>query len=158
MGLNQIINVQTREDATIELFVTNRPKLVHRCVGIPGIRDHDTITYVETLSKAKYQKPARRKIYIWKRADISALRTDMNEYANDFDANNSDSTDINMLWNTFIDRCKRLMKKYHLSWQVRDLTKYGLIVKWKDYQRRKAVLQQSTENRWTTRLGEIQTA
>jgi hypothetical protein len=48
--------------------------LVHRCVGIPGISDHDTIAYVEIPSKAIYQKPTRRKIFIWKNADITDIK------------------------------------------------------------------------------------
>ena len=112
MGLNQIIDFPTREDVTLELFLTNRPNLVHRCVGIPGISDHDTIAYVETLSRAKYQKPAQRKIFIWKRADINALRTDMSDYAKDYHGNSSVSTDVNIPWNTFTEQCNHLMEKH----------------------------------------------
>jgi hypothetical protein len=77
LGLTQIVNFPTRENVTLETFFTNRPNLVHRCVGIPGISDHDTVAYVKSLSRAKYQKPIKRKILIWKRANMEAMRRNL---------------------------------------------------------------------------------
>ncbi|VDI08795.1 Hypothetical predicted protein [Mytilus galloprovincialis] len=59
LGLTQIVNFPTRDDITLDIFLTNRPNLVQRCVGIPGISDRDTIAYVESWSRAKYQKPTK---------------------------------------------------------------------------------------------------
>ena len=47
------------------MFLTNRPSLINRVTPIPGISDHDTIPYIESSIKAKYQRPVRRKIFLW---------------------------------------------------------------------------------------------
>ena len=112
LGLTQIINFSTREDNTLEIFLTNRPKLVNRCFGIPGISDHDTIAYVESRVCATYQKPAKRKIFLWKQADIKSLRSEMCRFSDNFHSKYTESTDINTLWDSFRETCTRLMDRH----------------------------------------------
>ena len=73
-GLEQQVKSPTRGDKILDLFLTNRPTLTTRCTCIPGIGDHD-IVYVDALLRPKRPKPPRRKIYIWKRADLDQMRT-----------------------------------------------------------------------------------
>ena len=94
------------------MFFTNRPNLVHRCVGIPGISDHGTIAYVESLSRAKYQKPNKRKILNWKRANMEAMRLDMTKFAQEFNSRYTESTDVISLWLAVIDKCSKLMDEH----------------------------------------------
>jgi hypothetical protein len=41
---------------------------------------------VELLSRAKYEKPIKRKILIWKRANMEAMRLYMTEFAQEFNS------------------------------------------------------------------------
>ena len=68
-GLQQIVNFPTRSNNTLDVVLTNRPSLVKQCVGMPGLSDHD-IVFVETSSCALRHKPARRKILLWKHANL----------------------------------------------------------------------------------------
>ena len=42
--------------------MTNRPSLVNRSEGLPGLSDHDVV-FLDMNACAVRQKPARRKIY-----------------------------------------------------------------------------------------------
>ena len=93
-------------------FFTNRSNLVHLSVGIPGISDHDTIAYVESLSRAKYQKPIKSTVLIWKRANMEAMRLDMTKFAQEFNSKYTESTYVNSLWLAFTDKCSKLMDEH----------------------------------------------
>ncbi len=72
-GMEQVVNFPTRGESILDLFLTNRPALLNRCEALPGIGDHDTV-YINTKVVIKNAKPCKRKIYVWKRADIEELR------------------------------------------------------------------------------------
>ena len=59
--LAKVVNIHTREDKTLDLFLTNSPSLVNRVRGMPpiGKADHD-IVYVEYDIKAKRIQQAPR--------------------------------------------------------------------------------------------------
>ena len=40
-GLEQIVEFPTRNNNTLDIVLTNRPSLVNRCEGAPGLSDHD---------------------------------------------------------------------------------------------------------------------
>ena len=110
-GFSQTINFPTRENRTLELFFTNRPSLVNRCTPIPGISDHDTIAYIESNIKARYPKPVKRKIYLWKRANMDHLKESMLSFVKDYMEEYGIETDINILWEKFETRCTELMEE-----------------------------------------------
>ena len=111
LGLSQIIDFTTRKKSILEIVLTNRPSLVNNCVEIDGISDHDTISCVEFTVEAKYQKPVKRKIDLWKRADWSSIQNEMNEFAVSF-GKYDESTDINILWNAFREQCTSVMTNH----------------------------------------------
>ena len=43
VGSQQMLNFPTRKNNTLDIFCTNRPSLVQRCVPIPGLNDHDMV-------------------------------------------------------------------------------------------------------------------
>ena len=43
----------TRKSNTLDIFVTNRPGLVNKCIPIPGVWDHKAV-YVESTILATY--------------------------------------------------------------------------------------------------------
>jgi len=68
--LEQVVTFPTRKEHTLDLFLTNRPSLVNRCEPLPGIGDHD-IVYIDSDITAKINKPVKRKIFIWKKANTT---------------------------------------------------------------------------------------
>ena len=67
---------------------------------------------MESLSGAKYQKPIKRKILIWKRANMEAKRLDMTKFPQEFNSKYTESTDVNSLWLAFTDKCFKLMDEH----------------------------------------------
>jgi hypothetical protein len=108
-GLEQQVNFPTRNEATLDLFFTNRPSLVEKCSPLPGIGDHD-IVMVKTSVIAKRSKPTRRKIYLWKRADLDKMNEEAEEFARQFTSRHNVNSNINIM------RALRRYKKivYHL--------------------------------------------
>ena len=43
IGCEQMVDFPTRIDNTLDIFCTNRPSLVDRCIPLPGLSDHDTV-------------------------------------------------------------------------------------------------------------------
>jgi len=72
-GLEQMVNFPTRQRATLDLFFTNRPSLVDKCLPAPGVADHDMV-HIITSATARRNKPISRKIHLWKRAYIDTSR------------------------------------------------------------------------------------
>ena len=72
-GLEQMQTNPTRQDNVLDLYFTNIPSLVKSCETIPGISNHDMLVINSDL-KPTYNKPKRRKVYIYKRADMNTIK------------------------------------------------------------------------------------
>jgi hypothetical protein len=72
-GLEQSVTQPTRNNVTLDLFLTNRPSLIEECIISPGLGDHEIVNISSTVS-AKRRKPIRRKIHLWKRAEEDKMR------------------------------------------------------------------------------------
>ena len=71
--------------------------------------DHE-IVHVSSDISAKYQRPVKRKIWLWSKADLPSLRTDMQSFSQHLTEKNSIKTDVNILWTEFSKKCLELMK------------------------------------------------
>ena len=83
--------------ATLDLFFTNRPSLVDKCLPAPGVADHDMV-HIITSATARRNKP---NIHLWKRADMDALRRGCTELATTFCQTFNATSPIQDMW-TFI--------------------------------------------------------
>ena len=129
-SLEQVVDFPTRDNNLLDIFATNRPSLVQSCKPIPGVSDHE-IVYVSSDICAKYQRPVKRKIWLWSKADQPSLKTDMQSFSQDFTENNSIKTDVNSLWSDFSRKCLELMgnhvpsketsSRYSQPWINQDL-------------------------------------
>ena len=74
LGLEQLVDCPTRYNPnnTLDLILTNRPSLVQHYVAIPGLSDHAVVLITTKLRPAKSKTP-KRKILLWKRADMIAI-------------------------------------------------------------------------------------
>jgi hypothetical protein len=95
--LKQVVTFPTRHENTLDLFLMNRPSLVNRCEPLPGLGDHE-IVYIDTDISAKLNKPVKRKIYIWKKANKDKLEDKASEMVKQFKEKFSLDRAINQMW------------------------------------------------------------
>ena len=112
LGMSQIVDFPTREKSILEVFLTNRPSLIQSCIATPGISDHDTIALIESKVKADYRKPPKRKIYLWKQADILTLRKETLKFSHELTIQDNTTTDIDELWSKFTGYCHAAIEKH----------------------------------------------
>ncbi|KAK3107772.1 hypothetical protein FSP39_021936 [Pinctada imbricata] len=67
-GLQQMVDFPTRRGAILDLFITNRPSLINKIRPLPGVSDHEVL-FIDTNVEVKHQRPPKRKIYLWNRAN-----------------------------------------------------------------------------------------
>ncbi|XP_072039087.1 uncharacterized protein [Amphiura filiformis] len=108
-GLDQLIDFPTRGDNILDVIVTNRPSLVNRCSGLPGLSDHDVI-YMDVNVRAHRRKPVRRKILLWKRADLDAIRDRIKKWASHFTSEFTTSTPVEELANAIQHELERVIE------------------------------------------------
>ena len=64
-----MVGFSTRNDSTLDIFCTNRPSLVQRCVSVPKLSDHGIVLVDPNILPAR-KKPIQRHIYPLKPANI----------------------------------------------------------------------------------------
>ena len=109
--MEQIVNCPTRNHNTLDLFITNRPSLVNRCEVIPGISDHD-IVYVDSNISAKRQPPIQRKIHLWKRANMDALKENARQLSVNICNQYSVTTPVEEMWNEISNGISNIMNTH----------------------------------------------
>ena len=87
----------------LDLFLANRPGLIELCEPLPGFGDHDTAVISDILCHPTKLKPIQRKVYIWKRANLTALKDQVQNETNRPIESESTATPINTLWSQFKD-------------------------------------------------------
>ena len=70
--------------------------LVESCETIPGISDHDMLV-IDSDLKPIYNKPKRRKVYIYKGADMNTIKQNMTGLSENIINTDVDSP-INDIW------------------------------------------------------------
>ena len=110
-GLDQIVDFPTRDNNLLDIFLTNRPSLIQTCKSLPGISDHE-IVYMDSDVSVKYQRPVRRKIWLWSKADVPSMKADMNAFSDGFTDKHSTKADIDTMWSQFSRKCTQIMTDY----------------------------------------------
>lgn len=80
-GLQQMQLHATRQSNNLDLYFTNYPTLVKSCDTAPGFSDHDLVV-TDSDIKPKYNKPKRRKIFKYNKANWTSINTKMEELSN----------------------------------------------------------------------------
>ena len=75
IGLQQMVDFPTRNNATLDLFLTNRSSLINRLNPIPGISDHEAL-FIDSDVQAKLRRPTCHNIFLWKKVDLEKLQND----------------------------------------------------------------------------------
>eukprot|EP00057_Strongylocentrotus_purpuratus_P029222 XP_011683696.1 PREDICTED: RNA-directed DNA polymerase from mobile element jockey-like [Strongylocentrotus purpuratus] len=97
VGLSQTVDFPTRGNRTLDLFLTNRPTLISKCVPLPGVGDHDMILAISDV-RAKKLKPVRRKIFLWRKADFDCIKSEILSFGKSFVESNSTNTNVDDMW------------------------------------------------------------
>ena len=97
-NLEQQVTFPTRGNNILDILLTNRPSLVHRCRPLPGISDHDSIVHCEFNILAKHNRPVKRQIHQWRKADFNKIREEVRKRVSEFIETFSIATPIPELW------------------------------------------------------------
>ena len=153
--LKQIVNEPTRGENILDVFMTNRPSLVNKCVTIPGLGDHDAV-HIQTDTRAKRVKPVRRKILLWNKADIDSLKNAASEINNEFLHRFNAQSPIDSMWKYIKSSMEDLMTnhvpskmsttRYNQPWITREIKRLTR-QKQKRYNQAKGKHKQSKEYR-----------
>ncbi|KAK3092025.1 hypothetical protein FSP39_024520 [Pinctada imbricata] len=129
-GLQQMVDFPTRRGAILDLFITNRPSLINKIRPLPGVSDHEVL-FIDTNVEVKHQRPPKRKIYLWNRANIQGLQDDFESFSTDFVNQHDITQPVDDLWNKIKSSCqhhldkhvpsKMTTQRYNQPWITRDL-------------------------------------
>jgi len=132
-NLQQIVNIPTRSDKTLDLIFTNNPGNINKVNTIPpiGLSDHD-IVYVENDIWLRRVRETPKKIYKYKTANWDKIKLDL-ENTLQLMKNLDPSANVNDMWNIFKSKLtesvenniphKLLSYKNRLPWIHNNLRK-----------------------------------
>lgn len=75
IGCQQVIDFLTRQNNTLDIFVTHVSSLFGICTALFGLRDHDIILIDNNVIE-KRRRPVRRLIHIWSKANTEGMFND----------------------------------------------------------------------------------
>jgi len=99
-GLEQTVLAPTFESNTLDLLFTNRPAFVNRTEILPGICRHHVVLSEVAVAPTKI-KPKPRRIQLHKRANITAMKENMESFKDNFVSQDHSNSTTESLWNTF---------------------------------------------------------
>ena len=107
------MNFPTRKDKILDLILTSHPSFKQRCKPMPSIgnSDHD-IVLLDTTIQAQRPKPAKRKIQLWKRANIEGIKEDVANFVEGF--NQTVFENIEQMWKLYKDKLLEILTNKHV--------------------------------------------
>ena len=103
-GLEQLVTKPTRKENILDLFFTTHPTLVEKSTVFPGMSDHDGIPFIIINTEPRKIKQQPRKIYLYKKADVTDLKKEITELTNNITSNYEDHDyPVDSLWTEFKD-------------------------------------------------------
>ena len=121
LSLSQIITFPTRQQNTLDIFITNRPTLVRSCVSIPRISDHKAV-YILSNITAKVHKTIPRKIILWNRENFTLIEEIISDFKNEFQLSYDPSTPVSILWDKFKNLCMECLDL--IPWSKANFIKF----------------------------------
>nr|XP_054763097.1 uncharacterized protein LOC129269612 [Lytechinus pictus] len=96
-NLKQMVDFTTRNENILDLFMTNRPSLVSECKPLPGLGDHDIVMVYSRITPQR-TKPVKRKIYLWKRAEVRQMKEKCISFSKSFTSRFNSDSSISDMW------------------------------------------------------------
>ena len=122
-GLEQMQKQPTRINNVLDLYLTNHPSLVKSSDTIPGVSDHHMVI-VDSDLKPKYNRPKRRKVYKYNKANWSDVKTSVKDLSDSIISHTED--DVDTKWTNLkkglvkiMDDCipsRMTSNKHNLPW------------------------------------------
>ena len=110
-GFAQLVNSPTRNNNILDLFFTNKPSFIQQCYVVPGISDHESVM-VTIESAISYAPSNRYKVYLWKEANISEMRNEMLNFADEYCHQHNAETPVENLWVRLKDKLFNLLDNF----------------------------------------------
>ena len=107
--VKQVVNMPSRGNNIIDNFFTIHPSLIDKCVSILGMGDNDAVLPVIS-NNPQCNKPIKRVILLWNKADLSILRCDCNMFSSNFVLQSF--PDVDYCWTVFRNNVIQPMNKY----------------------------------------------
>ena len=86
LGFEQMMNFPTRQENILDLVFTSHPEYKIRCMPLPPIgekSDHDIVLY-DTSHQVFRARPPRRKMFLWKKANLDGIRKSISSASSNF--------------------------------------------------------------------------
>ncbi|CAG2209252.1 unnamed protein product [Mytilus edulis] len=112
MALEQMVKFPTRLQNTLDLILTSHPSFMIRCKPLPPIglkSDHDIVLY-DTNIQPNRVKPTRRKIFLWKKANMKAIKISLKNFGEQF-CQSKDQT-VEAMWKAIKTILEHLIEKH----------------------------------------------
>ena len=125
-GLTQLVDFPTN---TLDIFATNQPNLVNKCIPLPGISDHDVV-YIES---SVYMPPAKRKQLLRSKVNMNDLKDLINNFTRTFLSKYSPGSSIEQMWEEFKAIClecvnlipsRLITNRYNKPWITANSKQY----------------------------------
>ena len=95
----------------LDIFITNRPSLTSHCHTLPGLGDHHAIS-IHSSAQAHRAKPIRRKIHLWRHADIDKLKQDARRFTTSFTETFTINSSIHTMWDNIKSNLTELHEQH----------------------------------------------
>lgn len=129
-SLDQVVRIPTRLNNILDLILTTNPNLFRNISTINGISDHDIVT-TDLDMKVPMNKKKARTVYIYKRANIGAIKKELDEFNINLFGEDFNLRSVNENWNMFklivLDSMnrfiptKKLSTRNNLPWMTRHI-------------------------------------
>ena len=118
----------TRQDSTLDLFLSNRPTLTRKYRILPGLgkSDHDII-HISARISAKLLKRTRRTIWDWNKRNNENLHQDAKNFANLFIQKHNRNNPVEELWTCLKSNIQAIMDENIPTRQTSNSSKQSWI-------------------------------
>ena len=72
IGTEQMVDFLTHKDNIVDIFITNCPSLVNKCIPIPWLSYHDIVLISDYIVPFRH-KPTCGLINLWNRANLTQM-------------------------------------------------------------------------------------
>jgi len=115
-----MVDFPTRNNKFLDILLTNNASLVLKVADIPGISDHTSIAITDIQCHPLRNRPIKRTVYMWNRANIPELKVELKNKITEYCSNqNSNTTALNVLWDEFKTIVNSIMDKVP-SWITQE--------------------------------------
>ncbi|XP_030834551.1 uncharacterized protein LOC115921326 [Strongylocentrotus purpuratus] len=109
--LQQMVSFPIRLTNCLDLFLSNRPTLLSKCAALPGISDHD-IVLIESSVVSSRNRSVKRKILLWKHANMKDFREDCLAFQQAFTEQFDRSSPVQVMWDNITTTVSHMIEKH----------------------------------------------